>query len=320
MQRALDPYDALKVRAYYRPPLPPPGEKPEAVGFELKGCPHRLSDYDGVYRAQNDDFLNDALPWPAAQAWREARAGFPVFKNAHGKLCYHVREPRHDERDTGAWRFSAPQDVANIFTGGFTDICIDAVEWIGADACTLPVGANTFSIATRPDTGSDESQDDDDGEGDILDECELEVTMLRTEAEVLEAERRIRAEAARKHALGCSPDLVSAVMIDGHPDPAYNGRYAISETGFRHRRALVNEHGNTCRRQKLEGARQQWTLQPRDQDRYVAWIDSPDGPLPTGAHTWECWDPGLGVLVPGSGPTIHGGWAQHTLTVTIEHK
>ena len=149
---------------------------------------------------------------------------------------------------------------------------------------------------------------------------ELEVTMLRTEAEVLEAERRTLAKAARKYALGCSPDLVSAVVVDGHPDPAYNGRYEISETSFRHRRALVNEHGNTCRRQKLEGARQQWTLQPRDQDRYVAWIDSPDGPLPTGAHTWECWDPGLGVLVPGSGPTIHGGWAQHTLTVTIEHK
>ena len=77
--------------------------------------------------------------------------------------------------------------------------------------------------------------------------------------------------------------------LEGHPLPDFNGAYRkVSEhKGWP---VLRNGAGMFCYRYEPYD---QWYLNVEhtpDSDTRNSWIESAEGPLPSGAQTWRCWD------------------------------
>ena len=97
------------------------------------------------------------------------------------------------------------------------------------------------------------------------------------------------------------------IWIQGHEHDEYNGLYkkdAMHEGWPVYKHEKNNRY---CYRLETKGATDRWrlgTFHNPNQDRCSAKIESPTGPVPTGAREWRCYN------------WRDGKWVPHTLTIT----
>ena len=99
------------------------------------------------------------------------------------------------------------------------------------------------------------------------------------------------------------PRQAKAVSIEGHPQAAYNGLYT-HDTTHEGWPVLKNASGRYCYRYTPGD---KWLLGDEPHDTSCdANVIAPEGPLPVGTRTWNCWIDDV-------------GWENHTLMVTLLH-
>ena len=146
------------ARAQFRPQtLPAAGEKPEATGFLIEGCPDgRDAECEESYPFLNDVYRLD----------EELFEGWPVLTNNWGYCC--------SQRSRSSAPWGDEWHLSCSFEG-------NRLAHIDDPAGPLPVGATTWNFRTS----------DGEWEPEFDDERTVTVTLLRTEAEVEAAEQRI---------------------------------------------------------------------------------------------------------------------------------